>query len=79
MIFKIKKTNARARKARFFLGLGGEETTVEKKQQGKKGRLNLKQVEEVEQEVFEYKKMTERGVEANFDITNELKNYFLKE
>ena len=36
-------------------------------------------LEEVEQEVFKYKKMTERGVEANFDITNELKNYFLKE
>ena len=30
-------------------------------------------LEEVEQEVFEYKLMIERGVEANFDITAELK------
>ena len=33
----------------------------------------------MEQEVFEYKRMIERGVEANFNITNKLKNYFLKE
>ena len=44
----------------------------------KEGSIQAR-LEEVEQEVFEYKKMTERGVEANFDITNELKNYFLKE
>ena len=44
----------------------------------KEGSIQAR-LEEVEQEVFKYKKMTERGVEANFDITNELKNYFLKE
>ena len=44
----------------------------------KEGSIQAR-LEEVEQEVFEYKKMIERGVEANFDITNELKKYFLKE
>src|ERR1041385_1230841 len=36
-------------------------------------------LEEVEQEVFKYKKMVERGVEANFDITNDLKEQYKKE
>ena len=44
----------------------------------KEGSIQAR-LEEVEQEVFKYKKMIERGVEANFDIINELKNYFLKE
>ena len=44
----------------------------------KEGSIQAR-LEEVEQEVFEYKKMIERGVEANFDIINELKTYFLKE
>src|ERR1041384_209304 len=39
-----------------------------------KGRL-----EEMEQEVFKYKKMVERGVEANFDLINELKTFYKKE
>ena len=33
----------------------------------------------MEQEVFKYKKMVERGVEANFSITNELKSLYLEE
>src|ERR1041384_1569366 len=34
---------------------------------------------EVEQEVFKYKKMAKRGVEANFDIINELKVHHKRE
>ena len=36
-------------------------------------------LEEVEHEVFKYKKMVERGVEANFDIINDLKAHYKKE
>src|SRR4051794_37166176 len=36
-------------------------------------------LEEVEQEVFKYKKMIERGVEANIDIITELKAQYEKE
>ncbi|KAE8798005.1 40S ribosomal protein S5-1 [Hordeum vulgare] len=36
-------------------------------------------MEEVEQEVFKYKLMVERGVEANFDIIAELKKQHEKE
>ena len=32
----------------------------------------------MEQEVFKYKKIVERGVEANFDISNDLKAYHKK-
>src|SRR4051812_14174551 len=34
-------------------------------------------LKEMEHEVFKYKKMVERGVEANFNITSELKSSFL--
>ena len=34
---------------------------------------------EMEHEVFKYKKMVERGVEANFNITNELKSFYYEE
>src|ERR1041385_7695072 len=33
----------------------------------------------MEQEVFKYNKMVERGVEANFDFINELKMFYKKE
>src|SRR3954464_3971838 len=33
----------------------------------------------MEQEVFKFKKMVERGVEANFDIIKELKTLYLEE
>src|SRR3954464_6148912 len=33
----------------------------------------------MEQEVFKFKKMVERGVEANFDINKELKTLYLEE
>src|SRR3954464_9129147 len=33
----------------------------------------------MEHEVFKYKKMVERGVEANFNITKELKYYYYEE
>ena len=33
----------------------------------------------MEHEVFKFKKMVERGVEANFDIINELKSLYLEE
>ena len=36
-------------------------------------------LKEMEHEVFKYKKMVERGVEANFDIINELKSLYLEE
>ena len=36
-------------------------------------------LKEMEQEVFRYKKMVERGVEENFDIMNELKIFYKKE
>src|ERR1043165_1632032 len=36
-------------------------------------------LKEMEQEVFKYKKMVERGVEANFSITNELKSLYSEE
>src|SRR3954470_7619047 len=36
-------------------------------------------LKEMEQEVFEFKKMVERGVGANFDIINELKTLYLEE
>ena len=36
-------------------------------------------LKEMEQEVFRYKKMVERGVEENFDIMNELKTSYKKE
>src|ERR1041384_6638947 len=36
-------------------------------------------LKEVEHEVFKYKKMVERGVEANFNIINELKVHHKKE
>src|SRR4051812_23315070 len=36
-------------------------------------------LKEMEHEVFKYKKMVERGVEANFNITNELKSFYYGE
>src|SRR4051812_22438267 len=36
-------------------------------------------LKEMEHEVFKFKKMVERGVEANFDIINEMKDFHLKE
>ena len=36
-------------------------------------------LKEMEKEVFKYKKMVERGVEANFDIINDLKAHHNKE
>ena len=36
-------------------------------------------LKEMEQEVLKYKKMVERGVEANFSITNELKSLYVEE
>ena len=36
-------------------------------------------LKEMEQEVFRYKKMVERGVEANFNIINELKSLYSEE
>ena len=36
-------------------------------------------LKEMEQEVFKYKKMVERGVEANFSITNEIKSLYMEE
>src|SRR3954471_9001253 len=33
----------------------------------------------MEHQVFKYKKMVERGVEANFNITNELKSFYYRE
>lgn len=36
-------------------------------------------MEEVELEVLKYKKMVQRGVEANFDIINELSAFYNKE
>ena len=44
----------------------------------KEGRTKAR-LEEVEQEVFKYKKMIERGVEANIDIIAELKAQHEKE
>ena len=44
----------------------------------KEGSIQAR-LEEVEHEVFKYKKMVERGVEANFDIINDLKAYHKKE
>ena len=44
----------------------------------KEGSIKAR-LEEVEQEVFEYKLMIERGVEANFDIIAELKAQHEKE
>src|SRR3954469_12749821 len=36
-------------------------------------------LKEMEHEAFKYKKMVERGVEANFNITSELKSFFYGE
>ena len=36
-------------------------------------------LKEMEHEVFKFKKMVERGVEANFDIIKELKTLYLEE
>ena len=36
-------------------------------------------LKEMEQEVFKYKKLVERGVEANFSITNEIKSLYTEE
>ena len=44
----------------------------------KEGSIQAR-LEGVEQEVFKYKKMVEHGVEANFDIINELKVHNKKE
>src|SRR3954469_4116546 len=44
----------------------------------KEGSIEAR-LEEMEQEVFKYKKMVERGVEANFDIINELKMFYKNE
>src|SRR4051812_27241163 len=44
----------------------------------KEGSIQAR-VEEVEQEVFKYKKMVERRVEANFDLINDLKAFYKKE
>ena len=44
----------------------------------KEGSIQAR-LEEVEQEVFKYKKMVERDVEANFDIIAELKAHHNKE
>ena len=44
----------------------------------KEGSIEAR-LEEMEQEVFKYKKMVERGVEANFDLINELKMFHKKE
>src|SRR3954465_6867533 len=37
------------------------------------------QLKEMEHEVFKFKKMVEHGVEANFDIINEMKAFHKKE
>src|ERR1041385_4079617 len=44
----------------------------------KEGSIQAR-LEEVEQEVFKYKKMVERGVEANFDLIKYLKAFYKKE
>ena len=44
----------------------------------KEGSID-ERLKEVEQEVFKYKKMVERGVEANFDIINDMKDFYKKE
>ena len=44
-----------------------------------KGGSTEDQLKEMEQEVFKFKKMVERGVEANFDIIKELKTLYLEE
>src|SRR4051812_29799840 len=44
----------------------------------KEGSIEAR-LEEVEQEVFKYKKMVEHCVEANFDISNDLKAHYKKE
>ena len=36
-------------------------------------------LKEMEHVVYKFKKMVERGVEANFNIINELKSFYLKE
>src|ERR1041385_3073476 len=48
------------------------------KEPAKEGSIEAR-LEEMEQEVFKYKKMVERGVEANFDLINELKTFYKKE
>ena len=40
---------------------------------------NEERLKEMEHEVFKYKEMVEHGVEANFNIINELKSFYLKE
>ena len=44
-----------------------------------KGGSTEDRLKEMEQEVFKYKKMVERGVEANFNIINELKSLYSEE
>src|SRR3954463_15050968 len=44
-----------------------------------KGGSTEDRLKEMEQEVFKYKKMVERGVEANFNIINELKSPYSEE
>src|ERR1041385_6907409 len=44
----------------------------------KEGSIEAR-LEEVEQEVFKYKNMFERGVEANFNLINKLKTFYKKE
>ena len=44
-----------------------------------KGGSTEDRLKEMEQEVFKYKKMVESGVEANFNIINELKSLYSKE
>src|SRR3954468_22655455 len=41
--------------------------------------LTEERLKEMEHEVFKYKKMVEHGVEANFNITNELKSFYYGE
>src|ERR1041385_9197056 len=48
------------------------------KEHVKEGSIKAR-LEEVELEVLKYKKRVERGVEANFDIINELKTFYKKE
>src|SRR3954467_11007066 len=45
------------------------------KESVKEGSIKAR-LEEVEEEVFKYKKMVERGVEANFNLINELKTFY---
>ena len=44
-----------------------------------KGGCTEDRLKEMELEVFKYKKMVERGVEANFNIINELKSLYSEE